>query len=345
MLRRVGALGAMLMAALAAAGCMGASASANGCSRVAATSGSDRARGTAAHPFRSVQRLLDGLRPGQTGCVRGGTYRESVTVGHGGTSSTLRVTLESYPGERATLVGRLYLRENAPYVTIARINLDGVNSSRLPSPSVSGRGDVFVGDDVTDEHTGICFVLGSGTYGAAVDTLIEGNRIHDCGKLPPTNLNHGLYVAVSDGVRIVDNVIYDNADRGIQLYPDAQGTVVEHNIIDSNGEALGFGGEHGSASSNSLVEFNLITNSRTGPDVYGNFPPPSPPGSNNVVRENCVFGGAYGTIGHEYGFQAARLGNKAVDPHYANPASGDYSVPASNPCAAFVAPGTPLRPF
>jgi parallel beta-helix repeat protein len=343
--RRIGVMSATLIAALAVIGCVGATASARGCSYVAASSGSDGARGTVARPFRSVQRLLNRLRPGQTGCVRGGTYRESVTVGRGGTSGTRRVTLESYPGERATLIGRLYVRESAPYVTIARINLNGTNSSRLPSPSVSGRDDAFVGDDVTDEHTGICFVLGSGTYGAALGTLIEGNRIHDCGRLPPTNLDHGLYVAVADGVRILDNVIFNNADRGIQLYPDAQGTIVEHNIIDANGEALGFGGEDGSASSNSLVAFNLITNSRTGPDVYGNFPRPSPPGANNVVRENCVFGGAYGTFGHEYGFQAAHLGNKAVDPHYANPSGGDYSVPSSNPCAALLAAGTPVRPF
>ena len=41
---------------------------------------------------------------------------------------------------------------------------------------------------------------------------------------------------------IRDNWIYDNADRGVQLYPDADGTVVTGNVIDGNGEGVIFGG-------------------------------------------------------------------------------------------------------
>ena len=76
--------------------------------------------------------------------------------------------------------------------------------------------------------------------------MIEHNRIHDCGVLPATNLDHGIYVAEADHTVIRRNLIYDNADRGVQLYPDADGTVVTGNVIDGNGEGVIFGGDsHG----------------------------------------------------------------------------------------------------
>ena len=47
------------------------------------------------------------------------------------------MTLKSYPGERATLVGRLYIRRQAPYVTVANLNLNGRNAQTLPSPDIA----------------------------------------------------------------------------------------------------------------------------------------------------------------------------------------------------------------
>jgi len=63
-------------------------------------------------------------------------------------------------------------------------------------------------------NTEVCFVLGSQFYGRAVNTLIQGNRIHDCGREPATNLEHGIYVAVADNTRIVNNVIYKMPTAG-----------------------------------------------------------------------------------------------------------------------------------
>ena len=54
---------------------------------------------------------------------------------------------------------------------------------------------------------------------------IERNRIHDCGVLPAENHHHGIYIEASDDARVIDNWIYDNADRGVQMFPDSQGSV------------------------------------------------------------------------------------------------------------------------
>ena len=103
-------LAGALLALLLACGCMAcASASAAPCRLVAATNGSDRNKGTLAQPLRTVQRLADKLKSGQVGCVRSGVYQEDLRINHGGRSAAKRLTIESYGGERATLVGRIYI--------------------------------------------------------------------------------------------------------------------------------------------------------------------------------------------------------------------------------------------
>jgi parallel beta-helix repeat protein len=333
---------ALLALALACACTACASASATPCRLVAATSGSDRNKGTLAHPLRTIQRLADKLKPGQVGCVRGGAYQEEVRINHGGRSAAKRLTIESYGGERATLVGRIYIPRGSNHVTIAQMNLNGRNGAKLPSPTVDSEDAVFSRDDVTNEHTGICFILGSESYGRAERTVIDGNRIHDCGAEPSHNQDHGIYLSASDGVRITDNVIFKNVDRGIQLYPDAQGTVIEHNVIDGNGEGVLFSGD-GPSSSNTRVESNLITNSKLRYDVESFYPSGTPAGSNNIVRSNCVFGGAQGTIAAQKGYTATL--NKAINPQYANPAAGNFSIPHGNRCAGLIAAATPLAHF
>ena len=63
------------------------------------------------------------------------------------------------------------------------------------------------------------------------------------GPLPSTNKDHGIYVTNAKDTVIRDNWIYDNVDRGIQLYPDAQHTRITGNVIDGNGEGVVFSGD------------------------------------------------------------------------------------------------------
>ncbi len=251
------------------------------CDLVAAQNGSDSAPGTAEQPLRSVQALASSLRQGQTGCLRTGTYTdpsdEEVNL------AVPNVTLTSYPGERATIRTRLWVEQGADGVTIADLDLDGRNPTNLPSPTINADDVVLRGNDITNQHTAICVSLGSpDTWGRAHRTLVEGNRIHDCGRLPATNQDHGIYVNSSDDAIIRNNLIYDNTDRGIQLYPDAQGTLVTGNVIDGNGQGVIFGGHETTASSNNIVEHNVITNSKIRDNVESSWG--GDPGTGNVAR-------------------------------------------------------------
>jgi parallel beta-helix repeat protein len=300
---------------------------------VASPLGSDAYPGNADEPYATVERLANSLRPGQTGCLRAGVFQGDVKVTKGGAPNA-PTTITSYPGERATVLGRLHVADEANYVVFQQLNLDGRSADNLPSPTVNGDGIVFRDNDVTNHQTTICFVLGSDGYGRARGTVIERNHIHNCGQLPPTNHHHGIYVEASDGARITDNWIYDNADRGVQLFPDAQGTYVARNVIDGNGQGIVFSRESG----NNVVENNVISN----PVVRYNLEDWELSGGGNLARRNCLWSTRHpGNAGVQPGIDLPVVENLVRNPEFVNRAAKDFRLKPGSPCLTFSAP---LRP-
>ncbi len=286
------ALVAAAALALAAPGPAAAVAATGACDRVAATDGSEG-------PLRSAQALADSLAPGETGCLRAGIYDDDDEI----KLETPGVTLRSFPGEHAIVRGRIWVTKDAPSAVLAGLTLDGRNDHGLPSPTINGDGVAVVDNEITNHHTGICISVGSPErFGRAEGTLIRGNTIHDCGELPATNFDHGIYVNSADQTVIVDNVITDNADRGVQLYPDAQGTLVAGNVIIGNGEGVIFGGAEETASSGNFVIGNVITGSTIRADVESSWA--GPVGTANYVIGNCI-----GPAGSESGVGFSGFGN------------------------------------
>jgi nitrous oxidase accessory protein NosD len=238
------------------------------------------------------------------------------------------------------LQGRLWVKKGADRVVVTALNLNGKNAAVLPSPTINGNDDQFVGNDITNEHTAICMVIGSSTYGRAQRTVIRENRIHDCGKLPSSNRDHGIYVEASDNAQILDNVIYDNVDRGIQLYPDAQGTVIRGNVIDGNGEGIIFSGNGGTASSNTVVDHNIVSNAQIRADVESWYPVGNPVGTNNIVHDNCIVPGAGGGINLSNGGFTAYSNLSVKDALFVDASSGDYRLQSTSPCATYLTDST-----
>jgi Right handed beta helix region len=312
--------------ALATALASGSSAlAATNCSLFASPAGADVSVGSEQAPFRSVQKLVDSLSAGQTGCLRAGHYQEDVKVSRPG------ITLTRYGAERVTVRGRLWVAQGADDVTVEELYLDGANEARLPSPSISGRNVTFRRNDVTNGHTSICFSLGHPHYGRAIGTKLEFNRIHDCGILPAANHDHGIYLAAADDTQIIGNWIYDNADRGIQIYPDAQRTVVRGNVIDGNGQGVIFGGEGSATSNDSTVEGNVISNSIVRDNVESYYPDGTPLGRGNVVTGNCIGGGVRddGDGGIAVASSVALARNLRERPRFRNRTASDFRLDAS----------------
>jgi Right handed beta helix region len=301
------------------------------CDLYASPRGSDSDPGIRARPFRTAGKLVNRLRTRQTGCFRAGTYTfEEIDITNAG------VTLAPYRDEAVTLRGSIKVKPTGSGSTIEGMKLDGAGGTTDQGPKIYADGVVLRNNEITNDHTAICVEIGTFySSPAPKGVVIERNRIHDCGVLPSTNLQHGIYVGDARHAVIRDNWIYNNADRGIQLYPDAQHTKIVGNVIDRNGEGVVLGGRGGVTSNHNLVQANVITNSRDGPNVYSG---PGPTATGNVVRNNCVWAGAGSPSEDSNGgietpsrnFTASA--NTVVDPSYANPVGGDYRLSAESEC-------------
>lgn len=223
---------------------------------------------------------------------------------------------------------------------------DWASKEGLPSSFVESRVGLIVNGDAfrlerseVTNRNGICVVLGSagGEFGIARDPVLAENRIHGCGRLRPdgrrSNHDHGVYVEATRNARIVGNVIYDNRDRGIQLYPDAQGSLVEGNTLVRNGEAIIFGGNDELASSGNVVRGNVISDSALANGVDQRYSVDASwggtIGAGNVFEDNCVWQPG----GEDWAIQRPPVGfeeraTRFVDPGYVDAAAGDFTARA-----------------
>ena len=307
------------------------------CRRYAATWGSKHGNGSRAHPVRGPHRLVKMLKAGQTGCLRGGIYHQRQT-----TIRRRNVTLQSAPGERATLRGRIVLQGRGDRVIGMRLDgsygprCDSSACGTLPSPTINAPDGVIALDDISSHDAGIC-VHPRAWHGLRPDRFkILFNRIHDCGRRPHTDHDHGIYVADGNGGQIIDNVVYDNADRGIQLYPDAHGTLVLHNTVDGNGSGV----VYSERSSGNRVRDNIFTNSvvRWNAETFNLW------GRGNLFAGNCVRAGNRNSRYNENGGVAlprmvAQHGNRRAHRDvYFSRRAGDFRIRRNSSCAGKGAP-------
>ena len=132
---------------------------------------------------------------------------------------------------------------------------------------------------------------------------------------------------------ITNNYIFDNADRGIPLYPDAQGSTIANNVIDGNGEGIIFSGDSGLASSNNVARRNIISNSRVRYNLESWWPNGNPVGTGNLASDNCLWNGTQGNVADQVGFTASN--NVVANPGYADRTGGNFALSSSSACAGF----------
>lgn len=293
----------------------------------------------------AVHMLLGRLAPGEVGCLRGGDYDGNVVV------RTARVELRATLGERPVLRGSVWIRADG--VTLSGLTIDGSRGPRFrpewadaqdypadftetrPALIVNGAGARIELGEISNT-LGICVLLGDagGDFGIAREPVLEANRIHDCGRLGPggehTNHDHAVYVEAARSARILDNLVYRSRDRGIQLFPDAQGTLVERNVLDGNGEAVVFGGSDEIASSGNVVRRNVVSGSTLANDEGQRYGVDSSwggrVGEGNVFEDNCVWqdDAKWSVQTPPIGFTVD--GNRFEDPRYRDREAGDFRV-------------------
>ncbi len=315
--------------------CPGSALAGDDCARVASPSGSDAAEGSELAPLRTPQRLIESLAPGQTGCLRGGSYTASnyVLAPRRGGAEGAPITVRSYPGERARLIGIVQIPQGSDYITLSGLDIEGTGSGGANTIKVYSRGVVIEDSDITNAWRGrSCLILGNNADGGqAVAPTVRRNTFHECGNPANGNLDHAIYAANVDGGEIVDNLFYNSAAYTIQLYPSAHNTHVAHNVIDGSAPSVRggivFGGDSGHASTGNLVERNVIAGAATSA-ITSNWE--GPIGTGNVASNNCVWGSRYEDIASAGGFTPKA--NIVGDPGFVSRAARDYRLTRSSRC-------------
>jgi len=306
------------------------------CARYASPGGSDAWSGSASRPFRTVQRLANALRAGQTGCLLRGTYVGNVVI------TADRVKLASVARVRARLRGYIWIRDSANGVTLSHLSIDGHDVGPI-TVQVQGDGALLRRLNITNRNkrnsnnTGSCVLLG--IVGApAVRPQVVRSRIHHCGGGNGGH-DHAIYTEFTRRAVIRNNYLYDNPGFGVSMYPDTQNALIEHNVIDGNGyENRGnvtFSGEEAGgeydrdyASSNNILRRNIISNARARYNVDSYFPSLQPRG--NLVSRNCVWNAPFGNFGGRSGYRLSL--NLIAPPNFRNRAAKDFRLRAVSRC-------------
>jgi hypothetical protein len=310
------------------------------CTRFAARWGSDGNRGTKARPFKTAQRLADSLRPGQTGCLRRGVYDETkdgyvLRVDSGGEKGR-PLTIRSFSGERARLRGIVWIHEGADDVTVSHLDIEGPEGEitfKVYSADVVLERNTF-----TNERRGkSCLILGSTSgHGVAVRPVVRRNRFHDCGNPADGNLGHGIYAENVVGGQITRNVFWNMQAYAIQFYPSARQTRFANNVVDGGPPSVRggvlFGGDDEYASSGNVVERNVIAFAQTY-NITASWHDKI--GTENVARNNCLWGGGEGNIGDSNGGFVASA-NVVAPPRFVDRRRHDYRLKAGSRCRQVV---------
>jgi hypothetical protein len=321
------------------------------CTMYASPSGSDASGdGSVTAPFASVGKLDGALSPGQTGCLRAGTYGSTsshIELANDG-SALGQITINSFPGETATVRG--WVDVEGSYTTLSHLSIDGSNTFytqhpagvNCPSPTsesltIAGHDDVLEYDDYSQSVASLRGNgIGIGFWGNADNTIIRYDKIHDVGQCQA--YDHLIYLSHGNNVQIYDNWLWnDPHGRGVQLYPAPTNAKIFNNVIDHVGEGFVIGNESGDTVSGNQIYNNVISNATGLPwenipaegihDLYGGTP-----GTGNAFHDNVLYNDS-GGIGRLSAVQT--YANTSANPQLADPADHNYQPQSSSPVAAW----------
>jgi nitrous oxidase accessory protein NosD len=302
------------------------------CDRYASPHGSGRGSGSRGRPFRSLGRLVRSLRPRQVGCLMPGRYRHRGVVSLTGPRTTIR----SMGRPRATIDGAVWVMPAARGARVAGIRLTSHDPEFAIPLKIQADGVSVVGNDITAARSISCVLVGSSRTVSGL--LIADNRIHHCGRTGKHD--HLLYMAHSRNAVIRHNLlIHNRGGWAVHLYPNADGTLVERNVIDANEGGVIFAGSGGGETSDgNVVRANVITNSSPRWNIESSWSGGSA-GQGNSASRNCLFStgpGAPTGLGRQDGFQQSD-NVVATRPIYVDRRAGDYRLRRGSNCAALVA--------
>ncbi|HVW53281.1 MAG TPA: right-handed parallel beta-helix repeat-containing protein [Trinickia sp.] len=254
------------------------------------TSGNDANPGASSAPWRTIQHAANTAHAGDTVYVRGGTYKEAVTINVSGSASGGYITFQNYPGETAIVDGTglvppsgqsgLFNIIDRSYIKIVGLeirNYSTASTARVP-----------VGVWITGASTNIQILsnhihhiantaqstnanaMGLAAYGSNATTAISQLTI-DGNQIDHLTLGSSESLAVDGNVQnwsITNNVIHDSNNIGI--------------------DAIGFEGVSSSTATDVARDGTISGNTVYNITAYGNPAYGNSFGADGIYCDGCT---------------------------------------------------------
>ena len=323
-----------------------------------ATTGNDANPGTEAKPFRTLNRGVKLLKPGDTLRVKSGTYAESLNNSiPGGTSWSAPVTVAAYPGHMVTLRPTTSTNiitisgSSKRFIIIDGLIIDGTNStSGGISIGVSGGTGA---QNIRLQNLEIKNTQRSGVMGdvLASNLTLTNMRIHRTGL---SGRGHGFYIATPNAT-VEYSTIYDNEKCGGQFYDSndpVNNPIFRHNVLYNNalrGTQEPNPCDHGvfvGTGNGAQVYNNVFHNSPNGSGVtlsggssnvkvynntfYKNKRGIVVNGNNPLIKNNIAYLNSSGNI-TTLGGRPTLSNNLTSNPLFVDPAKNNFKLQAASP--------------
>jgi len=194
------------------------------------TAGSDKNSGTEAQPFRTVNKGVSVLKPGDTLYIRRGTYAEALLNAiPSGLSWDRPVTVAAHPGDEVTIrpgsgEDVIKIQDNNPaYIVVDGLVLDATGTTAAAVFIASANGPPTVPHHIRMKN---CEIKNAQEQGIMVYSAVnvrsrqaDNNefinlKIHHIGK---TRFHHGIYINTNHN--LIDHCeVWDVHGNGLQIY-------------------------------------------------------------------------------------------------------------------------------
>jgi parallel beta-helix repeat protein len=241
-----------------------------------AVTGDDANPGTVTAPWRTIQHAANAteVTPGSTVYVRGGSYRELVTIGVSGSASGGPITFRSYPGETPTIDGTgLHVTGQQGLVTVidrSSVTLDGFEIANLTDSTttavpigiyLSGHGDHL---RILNNHIHHITTTGPQTPGCTnTSTTPNSNAL-------------GLLIAGTDGATPLSQITIDGNELDHLVLGCSESLTV-------NGNVQNFEVTNNRVHDNNNIGIDAIGFEHVSPD------PATDQARDGVIRGNVVY--------------------------------------------------------
>jgi parallel beta-helix repeat protein len=235
-----------------------------------APNGSDTNAGTAAAPWRTLQKAADTMTPGDTARIADGDYSGGIVQSTPGTTNAPITFQADHPG-LAVVHGDQTTARDAFFVTYADyIVVDGLTIRQANRAGIR----IDNSNSVTVRN---CRLLNNARWGIFTD--FSDDLLLEYNECAGSVLEHGIYVSNSGDRPVIRfNTVHDNNAAGIQINADpaeqdaslgtrgdgiTENAVVESNIVFGNG-AGGTAGINLASVRSSRIVNNLLYNNLAG---------------------------------------------------------------------------------